>query len=151
MILPVRTGHTGPVAPAWHRNLLHPLPPIADGMKRYLPVLVLLALLLMVIGSAGCTSASSRAKTTTETTLGPTMTKPAVPVFTTPAFGGSAATGSPAARGPAALNTSRSTPADPCPASRPFRCADGYCTVSGEECPLHAQAVNCSSGTVYCP
>ncbi len=120
-------------------------------MKRYLPVLVLIAFLVMVIGSAGCTSAPSPEKATPEKTPGPEMTTPVQPEFTIPPFGGSAVTGSPAARGPAALNTSRSMSANSCPASRPFRCADSYCAVSGEDCPLHAQEVNCSAGNVYCP
>ncbi|MGA2121491.1 MAG: hypothetical protein ABSG49_05535 [Methanoregula sp.] len=60
-----------------------------------LPVLVLVALLVAGCWCAGCTSASTHApaKTPTEPPLGPVMTTPAVPVFTTPVIGGHAEVG----------------------------------------------------------
>ncbi len=123
-------------------------------MKRYLPVLLLLALIVMAIGSAGCTSSSSPGKTTTETTLGPTMTTPAVPVFTTPAFGGVAEVGITVIRDDPSVNSSRDATEsmrNACPADWQVRCTDGYCAKSASDCPLHAQVVNCSAGIVYCP
>ena len=123
-------------------------------MKRYLPVLVLIAFLVMAIGSAGCTSSSSPAKTTTETTLGPTMTTPAVPVFTTPAFGGVAENTVRATYAQEPVNSSQDATGsmhNACPAFRPVRCTDGYCAKSASDCPLHAQVLNCSAGIVYCP
>jgi hypothetical protein len=125
-------------------------------MRRIVPHLIILACIVAAALIAGCTSSSTStpAKATT-TTLGPEMTTPVVPVFTTPGFTGSGAeTGITVVSDDTSGNTSRDTPGsvrNACPAYQPFRCPDGYCAHTSAECPMSPRVGNCSDGTINCP
>jgi hypothetical protein len=125
-------------------------------MRRTAPHIVILTCIVAAILIAGCTSSSTSAQPKVTTTpLGPEMTTPAVPVFTTPGFTGSGAeTGITVISDDVSGNTSPDAPGimyNVCPATQPFRCPSGYCARASAECRFAPAVVNCSDGTINCP
>ena len=155
LYLPTGRQRPSGTKPPPFRNILHHDRHIPEGMRRIVPLLVILACIGAAILGAGCTSSSpsTRPKATT-TTLGPVMTTPVVPVFTTPGFTGAAGDVGPAATGREPANSSGDASEgmhNTCPAYQPFRCPDGYCAHTSAECPMSPRVGNCSDGTINCP